>query len=92
MRVLLSPATLAIIVTGHHTKHAQELKDAAMDDAARVEYERAIRMYRDSELSTFDTIRALLPLLTGAERVAILDGYCRHCGTDDNGCQCANDE
>ena len=47
----------------------------------------------DSEDATVqDAIITIMNTLTDNERLAIIDIFCRHCGSQDPSCQCWNDE
>ena len=39
-----------------------------------------------------ESIKELFAKLTNDERMEVMGDYCKHCGRDDSGCQCWNDD
>lgn len=42
--------------------------------------------------SFFDAAKDFLERLSDQERIELFGDYCKHCGSEDSGCQCWNDE
>jgi hypothetical protein len=51
---------------------------------------------KDTSTEEYDNVESaanrLVDMLTDEERMDLFHNYCVHCGTDNPGCQCWNDE
>lgn len=77
-----------------HTEHCCKRHGCKyMDDDCPVELGIQEQSY-DCEDCGSELIEAknIFKTLTDEERLEVMGEYCRHCGSEDNNCQCWNDE